>query len=270
MRKMFGQLQVSLNFYFYGKSHFTSTGYATNAALYSLPTFHDTARLDDKVVLITGANAGIGKEMAKYAAKTGASVFMVCRTLSKAETAKEEIVKETGNSKVHVLQCDVSLEADVRRCWNEFESHESFKGKSPELHALVTNAGALLNEKTLTSEGVETTFAAHLLYGTHLLGKLAMPTLERTIDSRLIMVSSGGMYNTKLPGWEIMASTHEKSDEKYDGNLAYAYAKRGQVVLAEKWARDHPAVKVVSTHPGWTLTEGVESACVMRIDMLYV
>lgn len=47
---------------------------------------------------------------------------------------------------------------------------------------------------------------------------------------------------------------------KYDGNLVYAYAKRGQVLLAEVWAKEYPDIKVVSSHPGWTLTEAVDAA----------
>lgn len=46
-------------------------------------------------------------------------------------------------------------------------------------------------------KGVEVTFAAHLLFGTYLLGSLAMSALEATPSSRLVVVSSGGMYNTK-------------------------------------------------------------------------
>ena len=57
---------------------------------------------------------------------------------------------------------------------------------------LFPTAGALLNEKTLTSEGIEVTFACHLLFGTYLLKSLAMPVLEATEDSRVVVVSSGG------------------------------------------------------------------------------
>jgi dehydrogenase/reductase SDR family protein 12 len=127
----------------------------------------------------------------------------------------------------------------------------------PRLDALVCNAGALLKTKTYTAEGVEVTFATHLLFGIYLLGSLAMETLEATLDSRLIMNGSAGMYCTKFPLWEDATSTGNKA---YDGQFAYAYAKRGQVLLAEQWALMHPKVKVVSCHPGWTLTDGVDAA----------
>lgn len=114
-----------------------------------------------------------------------------------------------------------------------------------------------MNERTETSEGIEATFASHFLFGTYLLGKLAMPCLEATADSRLIVVSSGGMYNVAFPDWATATST---GSAKYDGQLAYAYAKRGQVLLCEQWAAAHPKVAVVSCHPGWTGTPGVDTA----------
>merc|ERR550532_474466 len=64
------------------------------------------------------------------------------------------------------------------------------------------------------------------------------------------------MYNTKFPDWE----TANALKGKYDGQLAYAYMKRGQVLLAENWARAYPDVKVVTCHPGWASTDGVDKA----------
>ena len=88
-----------------------------------------------------------------------------------------------------------------------------------------------------------------------------MPVLGNTEDSRLVIVSSGGMLSQKLPTWETITCTGDKSDEEYNGVTAYAYAKRAQVVLAEKWAKQFSKeTKVVTAHPGWTITEGVDNA----------
>lgn len=183
--------------------------------------------LTGKVFMITGANAGIGKEITTLLAEKGATCFMVCRNPARATAARDSIAKETKNDNVHLLIGDCSLESDVRRIWNEFTSFSPGVAAGPtRLDGLICNAGVLLNDKTLTSEGVEVTFATHLLFGTYLLGTLAMPALEATPDSRLIVVSSGGMYNTKFPLWEIATSA---GTAKYDGQMVYAYAKRGQV-----------------------------------------
>jgi len=159
------------------------------------------------------------------------------------------------------LLADVGVEEDVRRCWKEFADHAGGSSSSPpRLDGLVCNAGALLHKRTLTKEGVEVTFASHFLFGTYLLGCLAMPALEATKGSRLAVVSSGGMYNVPWPSWEVATSTSKDPRKKYDGQLAYAYAKRGQVLLCERWAAQHPEVKVMSCHPGWTSTPGVDTA----------
>lgn len=199
--------------------------------------------------MVTGANSGIGKEIARFLASKGATVHMVCRSMERAEIARAEILQCALGADLRILQADCSLERDVRRCWDEFG------GIGSQLDGLVCNAGALLNEKTITDEGVEVTFASHLLFGVYLLGSLAMPALAAS-QGRLVIVSSGGMYNTKFPDWD----TANALQGQYDGQLAYAYMKRGQVILAERWAESQPAVKVISCHPGWADTEGVDKA----------
>jgi len=260
----FGQFAATSQFYLYGKWHCTRTGWETASKKYPKPDILEDPNLSlvGKVFLITGANAGIGREISSFAASKGAIVYMICRSPDRAFKAQKEIIDQTKNHNVHVLLGDCGLEADIRRLWEEFQQHQRTNYQfNPEakLDVLVCNAGALLNHRTLTSEGVEVTFATHLLFGTYLLGSLALPLIKSTTngDGRLIVVSSGGMYNTKFPSWEVATST---GLEKYDGQFAYSYAKRGQVLLCERWAEANPDVTVVSCHPGWTLTEGVEKA----------
>ena len=254
------QFASTTQFYLYGRSRCTRTGWESHSKSYEKPDILDSQiDLSNKVYMITGANNGIGREVTTYLAKKNAIVFMVCRSEGKANEVKNNIIKESKNDNVFVLVCDCSLEGDVRKMWNEFTKHSIHKGK-PHLECLVCNAGALLNEKTLTAEGVETTFAAHLLFGVYLLGTLAIPVLGKSPvsgEGRIILVSSGGAYNTAFPSWEAATSTGK---QKYDGQFAYAYAKRGQILLAERWSKMNPNLKIVSAHPGWTLTEGVEAA----------
>ncbi|KAK1737503.1 dehydrogenase/reductase SDR family member 12-like protein [Skeletonema marinoi] len=60
-------------------------------------------------------------------------------------------------------------------------------------------------------------------------------------EARVVYVSSGGMYNSKFPEWEVAASSG-KHESDYNGNIAYSYAKRGQVLLAERFTKDYPEV----------------------------
>lgn len=74
----------------------------------------DHIRADGKVVVITGANTGIGKETALDLAKRGAKVYMACRDKNKGEEARLEIIQQTGNQNVFYLKLDLSSLQSVR------------------------------------------------------------------------------------------------------------------------------------------------------------
>lgn len=121
------------------------------------------------------------------------------------------------------IQGDLSLLSQVRNIVKEFQAREQ------KVDCLVCNAGLLFNERKENSEGNELTFGCHLLGGGFLLSNLLIPQLKAAgPQARTIFISSGGMYNSKFPSWE--QATHQgKYKEKYDGQMAYVYAKRGQV-----------------------------------------
>jgi len=200
------------------------------------------------------ANKGVGRELATYAAAKGAKVYMLCRSKERAEQARSEIVEQTSNDSVDILLADLSELAQVRTAVKELQSKEE------KVDVLVCNAGVLANERRTTSEGNELTFALHLLGGSYLLSELLLPQLEAAKDSaRVVYVTSGGMYNAKFPDWAT-ATDGDGSSHKYDGQFAYSYAKRGQVLLAEENAKSRPHIKWVSAHPGWSSTAGVDEA----------
>eukprot|EP00970_Alexandrium_tamarense_P017435 scaffold9604_cov186-Alexandrium_tamarense.AAC.2 len=217
----------------------------------------DGVDLSGKTFIISGANQGIGKEIATYVASKNAKVYMLCRSKERAEDAQKEIQSSTNNQNINVLLGDVSEPSHIRRVVSEFEDKE---GK---LDCLVCNAGALFNERTVNSDGMEVTFMAHLACGSYQLTKLLLPSLKKASsdggEARVVYVSSGGMYNTKFPDWDVATSTGEY-ESKFNGNMAYAYAKRGQVLLAEQFTKQYPEISFVSSHPGWVKTSGVDAA----------
>lgn len=269
--KMFGLIKqgiVSTQFFLYGKKHFTQTGYLKHVSQYPDPiqsaavvdkdSTNDGVDLTGKTFLITGANQGIGKEIATYAAGKKATVYMLCRNKERAESAQKDIQLLTNNQNVIVLLGDVSEPSQIKRVVSEFE------GKEQKLDCLVCNAGALFNERKVNGDGEEITLMSHLVCGSYQLTKLLMPSLKKASEassgeSRVIYVTSGGMYNTKFPDWE-QAASKGKYESSYDGNLAYSYAKRGQVLLAERLTKECPEVTFLSAHPGWTRTAAVDSA----------
>jgi dehydrogenase/reductase SDR family protein 12 len=268
-----GQGISMTQFYFYGRKHFRQPGYMEAQKHYTDPVqtaahigLHqascDGVSLQDKVVVITGANSGIGMQQATYAAAKGATLFMVCRSNDKAQQARDDILKLVESDppinpdNVKILLCDVGELAQVRTMVQELQS------QTDKVDVLVCNAGVLLNDRTETSEGNEVTFASHFLGGSYLLSTLLLPQLKAAPESssRVIFTSSGGMYGNPWPKSLEEATSQGKYKKAYNGNTAYSYAKRGQVLLAEQYAKLHPDITWVSAHPGWTSTPAVASA----------
>jgi len=246
----YSQFAATSQFFLYGKQNFTKTGYEKHKKAYGADALDVmTVDLAGKNFIVTGANSGCGKEMTKFLAGRGATVYMICRSQGRADAARQEVLDEFKDGKMEILLGDVGIEGDVRRIWEEFT------GRNVALDGLVLNAGALLNDKQLTKDGVEVTLASHLLFGVYLFGSLAMPTLSKS-SGRLLIVTSAGMLQYPFPDWETAASLKGA----YDGVVRYSQMKRGQVILAKRWSTQFPDVKVLSVHPGWAKTTGTDEA----------
>jgi dehydrogenase/reductase SDR family member 12 len=202
--------------------------------------------LRERTVVVTGATSGLGRAAASQLADLGARVILVGRDPDKAEATRREIVATTGNDNVAVALADLSLLADVRKLAKRLL-------KEPCIHVLVNNAGVLLNQRTTTAEGNETTLATNLL-APYLLTQMLLPRLRESAPSRIISVSSGGMYATGLALDDL-----QYAKSAYDGSRAYARTKRALVVLTEIWAGQlkDSGVVVHAMHPGWADTPGV-------------
>jgi dehydrogenase/reductase SDR family protein 12 len=90
-----------------------------------------------KVVLVTGANKGLGYAAALAMAKLNAEVHLVCRDPSRGTAARDDIAKAAGHNKVFLHQCDVSEYGSVRSFATKFASD------TPKLDVLVNNAGTV-------------------------------------------------------------------------------------------------------------------------------
>jgi NAD(P)-dependent dehydrogenase (short-subunit alcohol dehydrogenase family) len=126
-----------------------------------------------------------------------------------------------------------------------------------QVFAIVHNAGALLNSREVSPQGIEQTVASHVL-GPHLLTTVLLPNLIAT-QGRVVTVSSGGMYSAELPNIDGKR-TLEMRPDVYNGSKQYAIAKRAQVTLNEIWATKERSVHFDSMHPGWADTPGVQDS----------
>jgi NAD(P)-dependent dehydrogenase (short-subunit alcohol dehydrogenase family)/peroxiredoxin len=204
--------------------------------------------LADRRCLITGANTGLGFEVALGLADLGAEVVLLCRSQKRGEEAADRIREQTGNRRVSVEIVDMS-------------SLQSIRNAAPRLAAkpvsvLVHNAGLLPPKREETKDGLELTFATHVV-GPHLLTHLLTDALGAAPDARVVWVSSGGMYTQQLN-----LDDTDWTAREYDGVTAYAETKRAQVVLSELWAKKlrRRGITVNAMHPGWADTPGVRSS----------
>lgn len=224
---------------------FSAIGYRARKRLFGW----DANRLEGRSVMVTGANAGIGKAISLELSRRGAEVHMVCRNPDKGEAAREEIALESGlEPELHI--CDLSSLASVR------EFGAAFAAGDQRLDVLINNAGVLPNERSHTDEGFELTFATNVL-GPFLLSELLLPKLRQSRNGRVVMMSSGGMYSS---GFDL--DDPQLEDREYDPTKFYAQSKRAEVMLADEWQDREPGGGPVfcSMHPGWADTEGVSNA----------
>ena len=242
----------------------TKTGYLSHKSAYKSPvqdqvfvppssSSSDGVSLSNLAVVVTGANSGIGLSVATYCAGKNARVYMLCRSVPRASEAAQGIksLVNDPSADVRVVECDVGSAASVREAIAEVQRQQC---GSP-LHAVVCNAGVLNSERVLVDGGLEQTLATHLVVGSYLLSKLAQPLLDPN-EGRVVFVSSGGMYNGKFPSWR---TANSEPPAKFDGQMSYVFAKRGQVLVAERLTSD-AGVKYVSCHPGWVDTPAVNAA----------
>jgi dehydrogenase/reductase SDR family protein 12 len=229
-----------------GVWRFTRLGY-TNSRKRWNPL---SAYMNDRHAVITGATSGIGLEAAKQLAELGTELTLVVRDKNKAQQVVHELIEQTGNTRINIELCDMSLMKDVHMLADRMLK----AGKLVDM--LINNAGALFNPRTQTTEGLERSFAL-LLLGPYILTKRLHPLLVKSESARVVNVLSGGMYSQK-----IQVNDLQSQRGKYSGSAAYARAKRGLMILTEEWAKcwQGDDISVNAMHPGWVDTPGVVNA----------
>jgi dehydrogenase/reductase SDR family protein 12 len=172
-----------------GVRSFLKDGYERHAKSFQPADLQ--ADLSSKHALVTGANQGLGYATSLELAKRGASVTLVCRNKERGEAAVTSIKAATGNERISLIVADLGLLRDVKRV-----ADTCMKCGAP-LHLLVNNAGALIDPRTETAEGLESNFAVNTMAG-FLLTETLLPLLRASAPSRAVFVSSGGQYTESL------------------------------------------------------------------------
>ncbi|XP_078572349.1 retinol dehydrogenase 11-like [Branchiostoma floridae x Branchiostoma japonicum] len=201
------------------------------------------ASLQDKTAVVTGANTGIGLEVAKDLARRGARVILACRNEARAEAARAEIVKGSGNENVMTSKLDLASLSSVREFAQRLKEEES------RLDILVNNAG-MFTEKSTTEDGFDTVLQVNHL-GHFLLTNLLLDLLKKSAPSRVVNVSSEACNHGRINFEDINA---EKS---YDAFPAYAQSKLANVLFTRELARrlEGTGVTTYAVHPGFVKTD---------------
>jgi len=208
-------------------------------------------RLDEKNVIITGANTGIGKETCRVLCSMGATVFMFCRDVQKANTAKTDIINELGEQfqeKLHVMSCDLgSLQAIRETCYE-------WKKLDIPLHILINNAGVMACARSTTVDGFETQFGTNYV-GHFLLTCLLLPNLKQAGQARVINVSS--YAHTMTPFKLDIAGKTDIYKDWFGEWKAYSMSKTANILFSaelDKRFKDE-GIRSFSLHPGVISTE---------------
>lgn len=215
-----------------------------------------------KLVLITGATNGIGKETALGLARLGARIVMVGRSAEKTQAVVDEIKAKTGNLQMEYLLADLSSMAEVRRLADEF------KGRYDRLDVLINNAGAVFASRQETIDGYEMTFALnHLSY--FLLTELLLDRLKACAPSRIVNVSSDAHTFGPMNFDDLMT----KNNYSLGGFRAYGQSKLANVLFTYELARRLEGTGVTANvlHPGLVASGfGRNNGALMNLAMRIV
>ena len=202
-----------------------------------------------RTVAVTGPTSGLGLATTRALAALGARVILAGRSEERLSRLRDELAATHGDDRFPTVVVDMASLGSVRAAVERIQTTEA------RLDVLIDNAGGIFPERTTSADGIEATLAT-MVVGPFVLVAGLMPLLERSPGSRVISVTSGGMYAQRLDLDDLTGAT-----EPYDGTRAYARAKRAQVALIREWARRHPGgVTFDAMHPGWADSPGLAAS----------
>jgi len=197
--------------------------------------------LQGKVVVVTGANSGIGKETAVAMAAMGATTVLACRNAGRAQQAAAEVRERAASDAVHVVALDLADLASVRAAASTIASEFG------RLDVLVNNAGGIWTTRQTTTQGFEQTFGVNHL-GHFYLTLLLFDLLVASAPSRIVNVSSAAHRLAPL-GMRWRDLQHER---RYSALEVYGESKLANVLFTRGLAHrlDPAVVTANAVHPG--------------------
>ena len=198
-----------------------------------------------KIVIVTGANAGIGKATAAQLSDLGATVVLACRCKERGEAALGELSCADG-------RCFDLMPLDLADLDSVRAFAAAFAKKYDRLDALINNAGILGRHRAQTKQGFEMSFGVNYL-GAFLLTMLLLPLLEKSRQGRVVMMAS------VAHGWGDVHFDDLNYMRGYNRFAAYGHSKLCCLLftraLAEKLRTRGSRVTINAVHPGIVATD---------------
>lgn len=199
------------------------------------------ANQNNKTVIITGANSGIGRETALGLAKQNFNVILACRNLQKAEETRDYIIRNSKNDSVNAEQLDLGNLNNIKTFAKKIQINYK------RINVLINNAGSVYNYLGFTEDGIEQTFGVNHI-GHFYLTRLLLNKIIKSKPSRIINIASFAHYSSE--GIQINDINYENT--QYKGFKAYSESKLANVYFTRHLATllDPKVTTVNAVHPG--------------------
>ncbi|MBL4703228.1 MAG: SDR family NAD(P)-dependent oxidoreductase [Flavobacteriales bacterium] len=230
----------------------------------------------NKIIMITGANGGIGKDTARQLAMIAGTekIYLACRNKDRAKAAKKDLEETTGKSIFEIVIMDVSNPDSVR---------SAVKALDGPIDALVMNAGGMGGKEPgkITPDGVTQLFAANVLGHVVLVDELLSAGKLKNVA---LYASSEAVRGVKKMGMkrpDLKTSSEDEIASIIDGSFfgqnmdameAYGYIKYVATLWMSSLAREHSNVRFISMSPGGTSGTAVmdDLSLVKKIMLKYI
>jgi retinol dehydrogenase 14 len=201
----------------------------------------------ENIVVITGANAGIGFATAIGLAGQGASVVLICRNAERGEIALNAVAEVAATPPV-LFVADLSSQVEIR------DLSTRLHAQLPRIDVLINNVGAAFARKEYTAEGIEKTFALNHL-APFLLTNLVLDLIRQSSAGRIVNLTAG----IPAPAHFLENLQGERSYGQFD---AYRSSKIGNILFTYELARRliGTGITVNCVHPGPVKTEFMRKA----------
>lgn len=210
-------------------------------------TTEEMPELTGKIIVVTGANSGVGYEAAKAFAQKGAQTILACRNMQKADAALARLKRDVSNAHAEIMELDLASLTSVRQFAN------AFKEKYDKLDILVNNAGIMMVPYGKTEDGFERQLGTNHL-GHFALTGLLLDYFEDREDACIVNVSSNAHHNGTMDFDNLLF----EGGTGYTPMGAYGRSKLANLLFTYELQRRLSAAghhyKAVAAHPGISST----------------